>query len=125
MSKNKKNGLVYSTDAGRMCPNCRQAIKSCTCKSDAQSSATTQGSKSESTIYIHRETKGRKGAGVSLIKGLPLDDKALKLLAKELKKKCGVGGAIKQGIIEIQGDQRDVLQRELESKGWRVKLAGS
>jgi translation initiation factor 1 len=75
-------------------------------------------------IRISRETKGRKGAGVTLVKGVPLVGVELKELAAELKKKCGVGGAIKDGVIEIQGDNRDAVKKVLDTKGWVVKLAG-
>jgi len=74
---------------------------------------------------IHRETKGPKCTGVSLIKGVPLEEKALKALAKTLKQKRGVGGSVKQGVIEIQSDQRDKLKKLLEGMDYTVKLAGS
>jgi len=76
-------------------------------------------------VRISRQTKGRKGAGVSLVTGVPLDGKELKNLAKKLKQKCGTGGTIKSGIIEIQGDHRDTLKQELTKLGYTVKLAGS
>ena len=71
-----------------------------------------------------RQTKGRKGKGVTLINGLPLAAKELKNLAKVLKQKCGCGGAVKNGIIEIQGDHRDILEQELVTRGYKVKRAG-
>jgi len=75
-------------------------------------------------VRIRRETKGRKGKGVSLVSGLDLDEAALKTLAKQLKQKCSTGGTIKDGVIEIQGDHRDILKIELEKIGHTVKLAG-
>lgn len=75
-------------------------------------------------IRIHRETKGRKGKGVTLIKGLALDEKALKALAKEIKQRTGTGGSVKDFVIEIQGDQRDIVKTLLEKQGYTVKLAG-
>jgi translation initiation factor 1 len=108
MKKNSR--LVYSTETGR--------IKT----TDQPSSRPPQG---DSIVRIHRETKGRKGNGVSLIKGVPLDEKALKALAKTLKQKMGVGGSVKEGVIEIQSDQRDKLKTHLEAAGYTVKLAGS
>ena len=107
MSKNSK--LVYSTDAGRI----REA-----------ESKEPQAPAGDGIVRLHRETKGRKGAGVTLITGVPLAGNDLKALAKELKKKAGVGGSIKDGVIEIQGDQRDMLLPLLEKKGWTVKKAG-
>ncbi len=75
-------------------------------------------------MRIQRQTSGRKGKGVCLIAGIDLDDAALDKLAAELKKKCGCGGSVKDGIIEIQGDKRDLLKQLLEAKGMKVKLAG-
>lgn len=75
-------------------------------------------------VRLSRQTKGRKGAGVTLITGLPLADAALATLAKQLKVRCGVGGAVKDGVIELQGDQRDKLAPLLEAEGYTVKRAG-
>ncbi len=75
-------------------------------------------------MRVSRQTKGRKGSGVSLITGVPLSDQELKKLAKDLKKRCGSGGTLKNGIIEIQGDHRDTLVEELQSRGFKVKRAG-
>ena len=75
-------------------------------------------------VRIQRQTKGRKGKGVSIITGLDLEDTPLKLLAAELKKVCGCGGSVKDGTIEIQGDARDKIKAHLEKKGHTVKLAG-
>ena len=75
-------------------------------------------------VRFQRQTCGRKGKGVCLITGIDLDDAELTKLAAELKKKCGCGGAVKDGVIEIQGDKRDLLKSLLEAKGMKVKLAG-
>ena len=75
-------------------------------------------------VRLHRETKGRGGKAVTVIKGIPLAGAELKALAKVLKQKCGVGGALKDGNIEIQGDQRHNLKAELEKQGYTVKIAG-
>jgi len=100
--------LVFSTDSGRITPEKNQV-------------ELPQG---DGVVRIKRETKGRKGKGVMTINGLLLDEKALKVLAKELKKLVGCGGAVKDGIIEIQGDKRDIIKAYLEKKGHTVKLAG-
>ena len=76
------------------------------------------------TVKMRRETKGRGGKGVTVIFDLPLKDKELAELAAKLKAKCGTGGTVKEGTIEIQGDQRDRLTPELEKLGYKVKLAG-
>ena len=75
-------------------------------------------------MRVGRESKGRKGKGVTLISGVPLSLAELKKLAKELKQKCGTGGTLKDGVIEIQGDHRDVLIDLLKAKGWTVKRSG-
>ena len=115
--KNRNGGLVYSTDGGRSCPGCRQPIAQCSCKTSAMAGG-------DGVVRISRQTKGRKGAGVTLVEGVPLAGDELKALAAELKKKCGVGGAIKNGVIEIQGDKRDAVKKVLDGKNWTVKLAG-
>ncbi|PJG84651.1 stress response translation initiation inhibitor YciH [Conservatibacter flavescens] len=100
--------LVYSTESGRI-------------KTKAPETPRPKG---DGIVRIQRQTSGRKGAGVSLITGLDLSDSELKLLAAELKKRCGCGGSVKGGVIEIQGEKRDLLKQLLEQKGFVVKLAG-
>lgn len=100
--------LVYATDSGRIK---REEVKPLRAKGDG-------------VVRILRQTSGRKGKGVCLIAGVELDDAALNKLAAELKKKCGCGGSVKDGVIEIQGDKRDLLKQMLEAKGIKVKLAG-
>ncbi|MDR5860258.1 translation initiation factor Sui1 [Halomonas eurihalina] len=114
-------GLVYSTEHGDTCPDCRQPLDDCRCAAAAEEErlATLDG-----IVRLRRETKGRKGKGVTLVEGVPLKTEELKALAKALKKRCGTGGALKDGVIEIQGDQREVLKGELEQRGYKVKLAG-
>lgn len=120
MSRQKNSGtrLVYSTEGGRLCPQCLRPVAHCVCGS-SRPAATGDG-----FVRLQRETKGRGGKAVTIISGLPLAGEDLKSLASQLKKKCGVGGALKEGNIEIQGDQRAVLKSELEKLGYRVKLAG-
>src|SRR5690554_6547783 len=117
MSKKSSGGLVYSTEIGCMCPDCRNPIDQCHRNHP-------QLPTGDGTIKVSRESKGRGGKVVTLVSGVPLIDDALKTLAKELKQKCGVGGALKDGIIEIQGDQRDLLLAELTKRGFTVKKAG-
>ncbi|MBC8207497.1 MAG: stress response translation initiation inhibitor YciH [Kiritimatiellales bacterium] len=80
--------------------------------------------KNDGVVRVGRETKGRKGAGVTIIAGIPTHPEGLKQIAKELKQKCGTGGTVKNGVIEIQGDQRDLLVKELTERGYTVKRAG-
>ena len=109
---------VYSTEFGRLCPQCGEKEHQGKC-SHSKNQVLGEGN-----VRIQRETKGRKGAGVNLVKGIPMMEKELKVLHKQLKKKCGVGGTLKKGVLELQGDQREVVLKALEGKGWDVKIAG-
>ena len=112
-------GLVYSTAGGRFCPGCRRPLADCACRDRSRPRDGGDG-----VVRLLRETKGRKGAGVTRITGLPLADADLDKLARALKARCGVGGSAKDGVIELQGDQRDKVQPLLEADGYRVKRAG-
>ncbi len=117
------SGIVYSTAHGRMCPNCGRPVKAvepagCVC---SQKKAVYEA---DSVVRLGRETKGRKGKGVTVITGCPGDGAQLKELERQLKAKCGAGGTLKDGVIEIQGDHRQLLLEELSKRGWKVKLAG-
>ena len=79
---------------------------------------------SKTIVRVSRETKGRKGKGVTLVTGVPLDTVELADLARQLKNRCGAGGTIKDGVIEIQGDHRDRIVTELQGRGWTVKKSG-
>ena len=117
--KNKNNqGVVYSTDQGRTCPDCGSAIDECSCKIKDEIPET------DGIVRISRETKGRKGKGVTIISGIPLQPSELKKLAKKLKQKCSSGGSIKNNTIEIQGDFRDLLYYELTKLKYTVKKSG-
>lgn len=120
MSKRKQSDsrLVYSTDSGRLCPQCHRPLVNCVCGADKPAAV------GDGIVRLHRATKGRGGKAVTVIKGLALSGEELKSVAKKLKQKCGVGGAVKGEDIEIQGDQRSLLQAELESMGFTVKIAG-
>lgn len=111
--------LVYSTDVGRVCPGCRQPVAQCVCKAKVRPAG-------DGIVRVSRETAGRKGKGVTVIKGLPLDDAALTVLGKQLKAACGSGGTVKDGVVEIQGDHLDKVMAWLQSRpeGWTVKRAG-
>lgn len=114
----RSGGLVYSTELGRTCPTCRRSITECRCR-DAAAVAPGDG-----IVRVARETKGRKGAGVSVVTGVPLAAADLARLATNLKKHCGSGGTLKDGRIEIQGDHRDRLIAELTRLGYTVKRVG-
>ncbi|PJG57455.1 translation initiation factor [Aeromonas cavernicola] len=108
MPHDSNSRLVYSTDGG--------LIK------EPDPSPSASPFPLDGTVRIRRETKGRKGAGVITIHGVPADQQ--KTLATLLKKKCGTGGGIKEGVIEIQGDKRELIKSELEKAGFSVKLVG-
>jgi translation initiation factor 1 len=105
------NVLVYSSETGRIKTGDRSPQKNPMMQSDG-------------TVRLRREVKGRGGGTVIVISGVPLKGPALKELAGALKKRCGCGGTVKDGVIEIQGDHRDLLLQELQSRGYRVKLSG-
>ncbi|HPF34301.1 stress response translation initiation inhibitor YciH [bacterium] len=100
---------VYSTDGGRV---------------DSQPAREAPTPAGDGVVRVSRQTQGRKGRGVTVITGIPLAGEALKDLARELKQRCGSGGTVRDGVVEIQGDHRDALVPVLEARGWRVKRAG-
>jgi translation initiation factor 1 len=111
--------LVYSTGSGRICAGCRQPIAACACRSAAGTAARPAGA-----VRVGRETQGRAGKGVTVIDGLPLGDRDLEQLARELKRLCGSGGTVRDGRIEIQGEHRDALLAELARRGYAAKRSG-
>lgn len=118
MARRKRN-VVYSSDEGRYCKKCGRPEDLCQCQKQKDARVVGDG-----TVRVSRETKGRKGSGVSVITGLPLSEKELKKLAKQLKKKVGSGGTVRDGVIEIQGEHRDRLVEELQKLGYSAKRAG-
>ncbi|MCL4683772.1 translation initiation factor Sui1 [Myxococcota bacterium] len=118
-----RGALVYSSEHGRMCPACRRPASRCTCR-DPDRSPVLSKSAGKPVVRIGRETKGRKGKGVTVVSGIPLSGGALEELASQLKRSCGSGGTVKDGVLEIQGDHRDTLVVALEQHGWIVKRSG-
>ncbi len=110
-------GLVYSTDSGRHCPGCAQPVATCICKK-------TFMPEGEGIARVRRETKGRGGKTVTTITGVSLLEAELKELASALKKRCGCGGGLKDGVIEIQGDMVELLLEELGKRGFKAKKSG-
>lgn len=109
---------VYSTEQGKLCPACGQALAACVCRKQATMPA------GDGIVRVRRETKGRKGKGVTVITGVPLAPEPLQQLATQLKQLCGAGGTLKDGVIEIQGDHRDRVVETLSQRGYTVKRAG-
>jgi translation initiation factor 1 len=110
-------GLVYSTDSGRHCPACERPVEACVCRQ----SAVPVG---DGIVRVRRETKGRGGKTVTTLSGVPLAEDALKELASALKKRCGCGGGLKDGVIEIQGDHVQLLLDELLRRGFKARKSG-
>ena len=114
------DGFVYSSDQGRLCPSCGRAVAKCVCVGERRHRRPSAGG----PVRVSRQTKGRKGKGVTVITGLPLSDAELTELGADLKRRCGSGGTVKAGVIEIQGDHRDVIVAELAARGWAARRAG-
>jgi translation initiation factor 1 len=112
--------IVYRTGVGRICPGCRRPEAQCACK-DARGRAMRA---SAGPVRVARATQGRGGKVVSVVTGLQLDEAGLATLAAELKKRCGAGGTVRDGVIEIQGEHRDTLVAELTKRGYAAKKAG-
>jgi translation initiation factor 1 len=118
LDKRTGGGLVYSTESGRMCPACRQPLKQCVCHAKKAPPA------GDGVVRVSRETKGRGGKAVTLVRGLALDEAALTSLGKQLRTACGCGGTVKDGVIEVQGDHCARVMELLQAQGWTVKRAG-
>lgn len=109
---------VFSSELGRLCPTCGRPVSACGCRRPPKPAS------GDGIVRVGRQTKGRKGKGVTVVTGVPLAGAELAALASDLKRKCGSGGTVRDGTIEIQGDHRDALLQELALRGWRVKRAG-
>jgi translation initiation factor 1 len=115
----QESRLVYSTEQGRICPECSLPVAGCACRKKPGPPT------GDGTIRVGRETKGRGGKTVITVSGVPLEESALRILAGELKRRCGAGGTLKDGNIEIQGEHEDLLVAELEKRGYKVKRTGA
>jgi translation initiation factor 1 len=118
MRKSTQGRLVYSTDSGRMCPACRQPVAACVCAQQQRAGA------GDGIARVSRESKGRGGKTVTLVRGLGLDDAALAALGKRLRSACGAGGTVKDGVLEVQGDHAERVIELLKSEGFAVKRSG-
>jgi len=116
--------LVYSTGQGRLCPECARPVAECRCRRSKPAQPQAGATRGDGVVRVGRETKGRKGKGVTVISGVPLAGAALEELATRLKKRCGSGGTVHEGVIEIQGDHRDMLVAELQRLGYAAKRSG-
>ena len=114
--------LVYSTESGKICPNCLKPVSECTCKMKKPRSQT--NIKYDGIIRIQREVKGRKGKTVTTVSGFQINADELKNLVTQIKRRCGTGGSVKDGLLIIQDDHRDTLLSELKNRGFKAKIAG-
>ena len=110
--------IIYSTGVGSLCPNCRRPVRECVCPKGVP------GAAKPTTVRVGREVKGRAGKGVTTVTGLPMSPSDIDSLATRLKKRCGSGGTVRDGVIEIQGDHRDSIVAELIKLGWPAKKSG-
>jgi translation initiation factor 1 len=101
-----------------MCPACGEPAAQCACRKSSAPAPV------DGIVRVGRVTKGCKGKGLTVITGVPLEHDGLANLARQLKQKCGAGGTVKDGVIEIQGDNRDLLVEELKKQGYAVKRSG-
>ena len=126
---NATGGLVYSTESGRMCPVCRQPVAQCSCKRAGSGKTWIAGQarndgEGDGIVRVSRETKGRGGKAVTVVRGLAMDPVSLAKLAQQLKAACGSGGTVKEGVVEVQGDHCDKVIALLKGLGHTVKRAG-
>jgi translation initiation factor 1 len=120
----RADSTVFSSEAGRICPHCALPTGRCVCRANPRGARTESTPEGDGIVRVGRSSKGRKGKTVTSVTGLPLPQDELRELAKDLKRICGTGGTLKEGVVEIQGDHRDTLVRELEQRGFRVKRSG-
>jgi len=114
--------LVYSTESGKISSTCQNPVTDCTCKK--KKSRSQPNIKIDGIIRVQREVKGRKGKTVTTVSGFEINADELKNLATQLKRRCGTGGSVKDGVIIIQGDHRDTLVTELKTRGFKAKISG-
>ena len=118
MKRSPPSSIVYTTGLGAICPGCRRPVGQCACRTPDGRPAR------DGIVRVSRDVAGRKGKGVSVVSGLPLGPPELEALAADLKRRCGSGGTVRDGRIEIQGEHRQRIVAELEGLGYKVKRAG-
>jgi len=117
--------LIDLLNIGGICPRCDKPHAQCTCSKTPPSPSKTQPRpQGDGIVRVGRETKGRRGKGVTTITGLPLEQDGLLEFAAKLKNRCGTGGTVKEDRIEIQGDHRETVVAELKKLGYTVKRTG-
>ena len=124
MKNSPSTTLVYSTETGRICPNCSQPVAQCQCAANKRALAAASNAAADGVLRVQRETAGRGGKSVTVVRGLALDAAALAALGKQLKAACGSGGTAKDGVIEVQGDHVATVVAALAKLGYAVKRSG-
>ena len=119
MPNRSDSRTVYTTESGRICPDCGRPVAECRC-----GSKTAPRPQGDGIVRVSLERKGRGGKTVTVVSGLRGSEADLKTIAAELKRRCGTGGTLKDGLVEIQGDHRDTLVAVLKAKGMQVKKVG-
>ena len=121
-----KSRLVWSSESGRICPECSKPVSTCICKKKkkGESDNLSRNYPADGVVRIMRETKGHNGKTVTIIGNTPFKENELKEFAKKLKARCGTGGSVKDGEIIIQGDHRQTILDEIVKQGYKAKLAG-
>lgn len=115
--------LVYSTERGRVCPQCSRPTAQCRCKKK-KATPSAAPFPDDGVVRIRRETQGRKGKTVTAVYGLISAGGEPAETARSLKRRCGTGGSTTAGVVFIQGDHRVAIQDELQKQGYKVKMAG-
>ena len=110
--------VVYSSAGGPVCPKCGWPADGCRC---AETLGVEEAVPTVIVAKLRIESKARGGKTVTVVDGLPRNSKFLEALARDLKKTCATGGAIRDGAVELQGDRRELLRKTLTARGYRVK----
>ena len=124
MSRPKADATVYSSEHGRLCRHCGLPTPKCVCRANPHGQRALLNTEGDGVVRVGRTSKGRGGKTITQVTGVQASESELRDLARDLKRRCGTGGTLKDGVIEIQGDQRDTLVSELESRGFTVKRSG-
>jgi translation initiation factor 1 len=122
MAPRERPATVYSSEQGRLCPHCGMPTKQCVCRANPRRQVA--NADGDGIARVGRTSKGRGGKTVTLLTGLQWLPDDLEALGRDLRRRCGSGGAVKDGVIEIQGDHRDVVMAELERRGIQARRTG-
>ncbi len=126
MARREASRTVYSSEHGRVCAHCSLPVARCQCRANPRGKApgSLTNAQGDGVVRVSRSHRGRRGKTVTLAEGIQLPPAELRDLARDLKRQCGTGGALKDDTVEIQGDQRDAVREALEARGFRVKTKG-